>query len=212
MSRKVKKSQNSLLRSQRRLSNFNGPLADLELLEQKHKNQKSKHKRLLRQQNASENFNLHANLFEMLQKNPKNIYNAIKAGKGIASRKIHQLNVSGKMYVGASVPDGFYDSLLHLKSFEENLVQDPSTFSRISAEYESILELCKDGDKVPEISFEKSTKILKGIKSSVNDFNSITANNFLNAGDIGINHFFLLLQALIKDMNSISLEEVNTVQ
>ena len=46
---------------------------------------------------------------------------------------------------------------------------------------------------------------------NVNDVQSITANHFNYAGDIGAMHFFLLLNTCIEDINNITLEEINIV-
>ena len=43
------------------------------------------------------------------------------------------------------------------------------------------------------------------------DIDSITANHYRYAADTGVLYFFLLLEALIADVNNISVEEVNTV-
>ena len=61
------------------------------------------------------------------------------------------------------------------------------------------------------ISLETSTNILKRVRPNVNDYYSITASHFMNAGDAGIFHFYLLLKTLIADIGLIVVEEVSTV-
>ena len=57
----------------------------------------------------------------------------------------------------------------------------------------------------------KSNAILLKIKPGVNDFFSITAKHFTNAGTAGFVHFNLLLNAFIVDVNNCTVEELNTV-
>ena len=57
----------------------------------------------------------------------------------------------------------------------------------------------------------KSEQILRGLRKNVNDFYSITALHYLNAGTAGIDHFHFLLNGLISNVNLSSLEELNTV-
>ena len=44
----------------------------------------------------------------------------------------------------------------------------------------------------------------------MNDFYSITALHYLNAGHEGINHFNMLINAIIADVNNAGIEEMNT--
>ena len=53
--------------------------------------------------------------------------------------------------------------------------------------------------------------ILLSLRAEVNDLYSVTANHFINAGKAGFEHFFFLLNALIKNIQLASLEEINTV-
>ena len=56
-----------------------------------------------------------------------------------------------------------------------------------------------------------STSLLKRIKRSVKDFHGITALHYLNAGEAGLDHFNLLLNGIIKDVNNASIQELNQV-
>ena len=47
------------------------------------------------------------------------------------------------------------------------------------------------------------------MKSTVNDFYSITPAHYLNAGDIGLEHFNFLLNTIIEDVNIATIEELN---
>ena len=95
--------------------------------------------------------------------------------KGQGTRKINKLTVNEKTYTGDSVPDGFYDSLLGLKTFERDKIQDPVSFMRCEQDYQNIIDLCSSGAKIPMISLESYTNILKLGCPNVNDYHSITA-------------------------------------
>ena len=209
--RDIRKSQCSLLKSHMRLHHFKGSKSALEDLKIKHKRLKADHRSLLRRGNSQESIRRDTNLYNILKNNPTKVFETVRATKKKNARKIGKLMVDEKVYVGETVPDGFYDSLLHLKSFDHNEIQNKESFSRYRSDYSNIVKLCSAGLDIPRISFEIATKILKRIRSSVNDVYSITANHFLNAGNHGIHHFHLLLNTLITDINNISLEEVNTV-
>ena len=57
----------------------------------------------------------------------------------------------------------------------------------------------------------KSQELLMSIKLGVSDFNSLTAKHHLNAGVARVQHFHILLSALISDINNTSIVEVNAV-
>ena len=146
-----------------------------------------------------------------MSQNPSNVFNAVRRSKQSNNRKINKLCVNDRVYTGDNVPDGFYDSLLDLKTVDYRNIQDSISFERYSSDYSNILKICELGTDIPKITLQVSTDILKSIRPNVNDIYSITALHFLNAGDIGVNHFFLLLEALLEDINNIKIEEVNTV-
>ena len=139
------------------------------------------------------------------------MFNSIRGSKQSATRLINKLTVNGKVYTGDSVPDGFYDSLLDLKLFDSVKIQDPVAFERYEDDYQNIIKLCRSGSDIPEISLEVSTDILGRIRPAVTDFYCVTANHFINVGEVGIQHFHHLLKNLIGDINNISVDEVNTV-
>ena len=194
LSRKVRKSQGLLLKSHRKLSNFSGSDRVLINLKEKFKNEKSNHRRLLRAENSSESFQRDCKLFSILEQNPSRVFSVIRSSKRNNSRKISKLSVGGKSYCGESVPDGFFDSLTDLKTLNLDKIQDPTSFSRHEDDYHNILKLCSSGSVIPMISLEAATGILKRIRPNVNDFESVTANHFLNAGEAGLLHFYILLE------------------
>ena len=114
-------------------------------------------------------------------------------------------------YFGDAVPNGFYDSLLNLKTLKPDKIQEPMTFERYEDDFDNIINISSAGKEVPRILLEDSTKILKRIRPKVGNYHCITSNHFLHAGEAGTDHFHLLLEVLIKDVNNFTISEVNTV-
>ena len=143
--------------------------------------------------------------------NPKPIFKAVKSARSASSTKIHTLNVKDKVYTGEAVADGFYDSLSALKAPDMFNIHSSPHFQSTLSDYEHILKICRAGEKIPELTYRAATDILLSLKAEVNDFYSITANHFINAGKAGFEHFFFLINALVKNVNLASLEELNTI-
>ena len=55
----------------------------------------------------------------------------------------------------------------------------------------------------------KSLDLLLRLKPKVTDFFSVTPNHYLYAGPLGIRHFTCLINALLNDISSINISEVN---
>ena len=159
-----------------------------ENLKNDYKKDKAAHRKLVRKNNAAQSIKRDRNLCDILEKNPSKTFQVIRSAKNINSRKISKLHVSSKTYEGDAVQDGFYDSILDLKTIKESDIQCPAAFDRHTEDYNHILKLCELGLLIPNISFEKSSEILMKIRSGVSDMYSVTSNQFLNAGDIGMEH------------------------
>ena len=210
-SKNVVKSQKALLNSHRCITHFSGDLAELDNLEHTHKMEKLQHRKLLRKENLAEDIQRDSDIFEIFGANPSAFFNKIRANSRNAIRKISQLKVASRTYTGANVPDGIYDHLLHLKTFNEDDIQVPESYARFSYDFDNIIKLCNEGTNIPEITLEKSMEILGRIRPNVNDLHSITANHFIHAGKVGANIFFLLLKALLSDIKNVTIDEVNIV-
>ena len=72
--------------------------------------------------------------------------------------------------------------------------------------------ICRKGQKIPEISAKKSTEILLSLRHDVKDFYSIVASHFINAGRAGFTHFHFLLSSLAKNVNLSSLVGLHPLQ
>ena len=150
-------------------------------------------------------------LSNILSHNPSAIHATIRSHKNSNSTKIHTLHVGDTSYVGNNVPDGFYASLSSLKSPDLTAVHSTPQYQSTLSDFQHILKICGSGDPIPDISSKTSTEILISLKANVNDFYSITANHFINAGRSGFAHFHFLLTAIIKNVNLTGLDELNTV-
>ena len=67
------------------------------------------------------------------------------------------------------------------------------------------MKICAIKSKLPPITKLKAHEILHKIKPLVSDLYNITAEHFLNAGPLGLEHFHLVLNALIDDVNNIAI-------
>ena len=150
-------------------------------------------------------------LSTILSVNPSAAYKAIKSSKEAACSEIQNLKVGDKLYSGEKIPDGFYDSLSSLKSPDMSPIYSSPPFQETLLDYHNILKIAKEGEKIPPISPKDSTELLHSLKADVNDFYSITASHFINAGFEGLRHFHFLLNIIIMEINNSSLEELNTI-
>ena len=156
-SRRVAKSQDSLLKRHRELCRVtNNDTATHETLKKTYKLEKGEHRKLIRKENSADSIKRDTDIFTIFDENPSKFFNKMRLQNRNTSRKISQVKVLGKTYTGENVPDGFYDHLSQLKTFDTSSVQDPASFSRYAYDYTNIIELSKEGTKIPEINLEKS--------------------------------------------------------
>ena len=140
------------------------------------------------------------------------IYEKIKSLKSSSVKQIPFLNVGSDIYWGEDVKAGFYDSISKLKTrpiTPDVEVKDEEPAIDYTKDYHYILQLCRYKQDLPAISLDASTKILKNMKPTVNDFFSITSEHYLNAGKEGIEHFNFLMNIVIEDVNNATVEELN---
>ena len=209
-SREVQNSQKSLKREHRKLKNPLLSCSDYANLKQRYKESKKQHRRLDRWCTAKESIVRCENLSTAIS-DPSNFHKYVRNSKQGTNKPIQKLTVGDRVYLGDHFSDGFYDSISNLKTIDPATIANSSTFHGYNQDYKNILDICQNGDKIPAISFAKSSKILDKIRPDVNDFFSITARHYINAGDAGYKHFCLLLNVLIEDVNNITLSEINTV-
>ena len=97
-----------------------------------------------------------------------------------------------------------------LKHPDLSNIEKTPHFQSTLYDYKNIVKMCESRQKMPPISVEQSTEILRCVKPEVNDYYSITANHFINAGPAGIHHFHFLLSTVISNVNLAGLDELNT--
>ena len=174
-----------------------------------HKEAKRQHQRLLRYQKMEEGISRDKTLNCLLSNDAPTAYKAIKHLKNPKASKVGKLTVGRMTYLGDTVPDGIYESIRSLKT--DPVVRDDDAFPDFDEDYRNILDICKSGKKIPSLSKEKSLMILMGMRKQVNDFYSITASHYLNAGRAGHDHFHFLLNTIIDNVNLGGLSELNTI-
>ena len=148
-------------------------------------------------------------LSSLVGQNPTTAFKVIRQMRQTSPVSLSILSVNGVFYEGEYIPDGFYKSMSSIKTYNiESLQTDPIISERLS-NYAHISKLCLDKQTLPQISLAQSNLILKRIKPQVHDIYNISASHYINAGREGLLHFNYLLNAVIQDVNSASLEELN---
>ena len=175
-----------------------------------HKEAKRAHKQLQRQYDMKEASKRDRVLDTITSGNPSQAFRRLRHLKTSRSEKVAKMKVGQLTYLGNTVPDGMYESIRRLKT-DPNVDEADPNFPNFTEEYRLILDICKTGRKIPPLSKEKSYKLLTNIRKNVNDFYSITALHYLNAGTAGQDHFFFLLNGVISNINLAGIDELNTI-
>ena len=145
-----------------------------------------------------------------LTKGFSSLFKSIRSSKASAAGKISSIRVGSHKYSGESVPDGFFDSMSRLKRPNLSKIHNTSHFQSTLFDFENIMKICKSGRQIPPISPAVSEEILKSIRGEVNDFYSITANHFINAGAPGLQLHHFILSTIIMNVNLSVVDELNT--
>ena len=204
------KSEKILLRSYRKLRSTNITSTEYKNLSEIHGRHKSHHNQLIRYIKIQDGYSRDKILDGLCSSDPSTAFKSIKSHLNSKNRKISKLQVGKRTYLGDQVPDGMYESIKNLKTVPVSNVHDDD-HPDFSEEYRLILDICKAGKKIPPLTREKSAKILDYIRKNVNDFYSITALHYVNAGRSGYEHFHHLLNAIIENVNLTGLTELNTI-
>ena len=172
---------------------------------------KQEYRHTIRNYNQSEGLARDNKIVEIFANNPSKFFQYVKKQKKSKQPKIDQLSVGSKVYYGETVCDGFYDSMTALKiCSNEELEMDPNLSDQL-LNYHHILKLCMDKHSLPSISLQDSTGILTRLKKSVKDYHGITAMHYLNAGEEGLLHFNLLMNAIVSNVNNATIAELNQI-
>ena len=186
------------------LHNRNSPIVNEFRL--KYNTERTRHRKLCRMFKARETMNRDARLL----KDPSVTFTQIRRSKRCQAGKLHKLTVGQDTFYGDTVPDGFYTAISQLKMRNETELAESNPFCEFQRDYENIMKLSYMSEPIKAITELEALKILNTMKPDVSDLFSITPNHYLNAGPAGCKHFFLLLSALISEISSTSIEEVNS--
>ena len=185
--------------------------ADLETAKSKLAASRHKYRREVRASLARERDQQDAKLSEILSKNPNDVFRAFKAASKCSAPAVSKMKVGTKVYSGESVPDGIFDSLNQFKAPPMDPNRDSEHYMEAVSTYDHIMKLASCGEKMPLISLADGERLLRGLRTSVMDFFSITSLHFLHLGQQGIFHFVFLLNTIINHINSSSVSELNTI-
>ena len=170
---------------------------------------KQRYRQIIRKNRLEQYVKRDKKLDSILTRDPSKIYSFLRSCKQTKTMKIDKLIVEDKVYTGAMVGDGFYESMRELKSCNlQSLSEDP-LLSEHFTNYQHILKICESQSTIPEISLTKAADILKRLKTHVIDIYGITALHFINAGKEGLTHFAYLLNCVIADVNNGKVDDLN---
>ena len=199
----LKSKENAL----KKLNNIEASTAtEKQLATDEYKSAKSVHQKLVRKHNISQEVDRDNDLLSLLSKQPKEIFKSFRNAKAGQASKVKTLHVGNKTYTEDNVADGFYDSISELKSISEITA---TSFERFAEDHRHIVEICKSGAKVPEITLVKAEALLKKIRPGVSDIFSITAAHYLHGGDTTLKHFQFLINTVLKNIELSSIDELN---
>ena len=150
-------------------------------------------------------------MHSVLNYDPGKFFQVARSLKCPRNDQIKKLLVDNCIYEDDNVCDGFYGSILHLKTRAHEDLQSNAIFISANEEYLNILKICQQGAKIPAISVEMTRQILYSIRPTVSDHASITAYHYRYAGSAGLAHLHGLINAIITDMNNMAVEELTIV-
>ena len=148
-------------------------------------------------------------LDSILSNNPKQIYSYLRSVRRPKNSAIQSLSVGHKLYEGSMVGDGFYESMSSLKSCDIQSLQEDPRLAHHFSNYKHILKICQAKQNIPPISITTARKLLSRMKSHVTDIYGITPLHYIHAGEEGVRHYSELLNALITEVNNVTLAELN---
>ena len=167
--------------------------------------------RVVRSQAIQADLERDSQLFNIIGENPGKVFSHIKSMKSIHRGGTAKLTVGSKVYCGEKVADGFYESMTSLKQCDIESISTEPELSEKLFDHKVIMELCQNhSEGIPRIDIKKSTEILRRIKKNVKDHYSTTSLHYLYAGKEGLQHYNLLLNGIISNINNAGLVELNT--
>jgi hypothetical protein len=161
--RPIRISQNALLKKYKHFQKVlkSGDTSKIASIKKDYNKARDLHRKLERRYKAEQSSLRDETLFSICTSNPSPIFKSIKSAKRSTAGKIQKLSVGLKVYHGDSVQDGFYDSISQLKTRDSESLKDDIKFNEFSADYQNILEVCKNGSPIPPISETDSFKLIQ---------------------------------------------------
>ena len=139
------------------------------------------------------------------------VYAALKKLNRTSTCEIQSIKVGSDTYSNECVPDGIYQSIKQLKTEDIPYPDANMHYPDFREEYQYLLEICHSREKIPLFSYSDAEKNLRSLKKSVNDFYSITPLHFLHAGPAGIEHFLIIMNTIISNINFAGIPELNAI-
>ena len=175
----------------------------------KYKHMKAEHQKLVRLRIWEESKTRDSKIFSICSSHPDKLFLAVKSLRKTAGIAVKKLKVFDKLYEGDYVCDGFYDSINFLKTEAHSDLESSPSFQAASQEYETILKICQEQAKLPKITLSKTREILFSIRPAVSDYSSISGYHYRYSGESGLKHLQELLNAIIDDLNNLSIDPLN---
>ena len=185
---------------------------DYNLLRDRHNTLKKQHKNLQRHLKYQEDFKRNKVFNSLNSENASIAYKRLQAIKNPETRKLGYLSLDKDKYSGDDIPDAMYESIKRLKTepVADNY-ESCDDYPDFQTEYNHVLDICQSSTQIPFLSPEDAFNLLKSIRKNVNDFFSVTALHYLNAGMPGVIHFQFLMNTVIANVNYAKLPEMNTI-
>ena len=174
-----------------------------------HKEKKRQHTRIVRLTRMREALKRDQTIYNISSSNPSSSYKAIRKLRSSGQTKINKIKVGNHMFQDTLVPDGIYESIKELKT-EPVKLPTSADYPNFAHEYNLILDICRAGCKIPPVSREKASSLLKSIRNNVIDLHNITALHYLYAGDAGLDHFRFLINTVIENISLANMRDLNS--
>ena len=167
-----------------------------------------KQRRLWRRHQAHLASSASEKVHQILCNDPRTPHKALKAIKQTSTSKISEIKVGDKIFSGDDVADGFYQNMKSLKTMKIE-TKSCESCENFRFDYSLIKEISKAGDCIPKLSLEQAETLLHSIKAHVCDHFNVSALHYIHGGPHAVQHFQLLMNSAIDDVEKTTCEEFN---
>ena len=172
-------------------------------------NYRKTYRSVCRKVNAKKSFERDVKLHSILTSNPSTAFKTLRKHKSSSNDEVNELHVENKVYHDDKIIDGFYENIKCLKTVDPTFSSCQSCDS-FKYDYTILKEICQNGAKIPPLSLEQASKLLKSLKPAVCDHWSVSANHYIHGGPPALKHLQFVINAAIEDINNTEVEEMNT--